>query len=402
VTKHQDLAEAQRKQRKQLKKVESARAKLDKAAQKLSVLESALTVLAQADQAAHAQPPDPDAPQPTDLRRARVIFNPKSKGAIEGDYSLQQIIDCLRSYGIEGEMTEKTSGKNARKLAKDAVKQGIGLVVVAGGDGTIEDVARQLVGSETTLGIIPMGTMNNLARSLGVPLNLVDACALLSTGITRHIDVGRLITADKPNGVYFLEMAGVGLSAHALNFGEGFMKGQWVKLLEAMGNAFASKIDTVTITYDDDEPFQAQTHVVTIVNSPLFAGNMFIGPDAKMDDGMLDVAIYSGMSKIDLEHHFRTIAAGKRVDDARITFRHIRRIRVSTNEALAANADLDVFPPQQIWDIAIVPGALSVIVGKGIGLTLPVESATTVPPLSGPQPAPTPDNGVVGTQPAVA
>jgi YegS/Rv2252/BmrU family lipid kinase len=395
ATRREALARAQRKQRKQLKKAEIARAQLDSATKKLGTLEAAIALLVQSDQAAQPSLPEQTALKTPDLRHALVIFNPKSKGAINGTYEPTQIIDCLRSYGIDGELAAKTSGKSARKLAKDAVKQGVGLVIVAGGDGTIEDVAGQLVGSETTLGIIPLGTMNNLARSLGVPLNLADACALLRTGLSRHIDVGRVITADNPNGAYFLEMAGVGLSAHALNFGEGFMKGQWVKLLEALGNAFASTIDTVSIAYDDDAPFQVQTHVVTVVNAPLFAGNMFIGPDAKMDDGVLDVALYGGMSKIDLEHHFRTIAAGKRVDDPRITFRRVQRIRVSSSVALAANADLDIFPPQLIWDISIMPGALSVIVGNGVGLTLPVESASIVPPLTGPQPVLATANGLV-------
>jgi hypothetical protein len=84
------------------------------------------------------------------------------------------------------------------------------------------------------------------------------------------------------------------------------------------------------------------------------------------------------------------------VDDPRITFRRVRRIRVSSSAALAANADLDVFPPQLIWNISIVPGALSVIVGNGVGLTLPVESASIVPPLTGPQPALATANGLVG------
>jgi len=396
ATRREALAQAQRKQRKQLKKAEAARAQLDAATQKLGTLEAEITLLVQADHAASLPLSEQQAAQVPNLRRALLIFNPKAKGAIDGTYEPAQIVDCLRSYGIAGELAAKTSGKSARKLAKAAVQQGIGLVIVAGGDGTIEAVAGQLIGSETTLGIIPLGTMNNLARSLGVPLNLDAACALMHTGISRHIDVGRVITADNPNGAYFLEMAGVGLSAHALNFGEGFMKGQWVKLLEALGNAFASTIDTVSIAYDDDAPFQVQTHVVTIVNAPLFAGNMFIGPDAKMDDGVLDVALYGGMSKIDLEHHFRTIAAGKRVDDPRITFRRVRRIRVSSSAALAANADLDVFPPQLIWDISIVPGALSVIVGNGVGLTLPFESASIVPPLTGPQPVLATANGLVG------
>jgi YegS/Rv2252/BmrU family lipid kinase len=394
--KRQALAHAQRQQRQQLKKAEVARAQLDTATQKLSTIEATITRLVQSEQVMKPPLPEQAVAKTADMRQALVIFNPKSKGAIKGNYSAKQIIECLRSYGIVGKLAAKTSGKDVRTLAKAAAKQGVGLVIAVGGDGTIEDVARQLIGSETTLGIIPLGTMNNLARSLGVPLNLDDACALLRTGISRHIDVGRVITADNPNGVYFLEMAGVGLSAHALNFGEGFMKGQWVKLLEALGNAFASTIDRVSISYDDDAPIQVQTHVVTIVNSPLFAGNMFIGPDAKMDDGVLDVALYSGMSKIDLQHHFRRIAAGKRVDDPRITFRRVRRIRVSSSAALAANADLDVFAPQQVWEIAIMPGALSVIVGNGIGLTLPVESAVVVPPLTGPQPTRATANEVIG------
>jgi YegS/Rv2252/BmrU family lipid kinase len=392
ATRREALAQAQRKQ---LKKAEVARAQLDAATQKLGKLEAAIALLVQSDHAASLPLSEQKAVQAPDLRRALLIFNPKAKGALDGTSSADLIIDCLRSYGIAAKLAPKTLGKSARKLAKAAMQQGIGLVIVAGGDGTIEDVAEQLVGSETTLGIIPLGTMNNLARSLGVPLNLDAACALLHTGISRHIDVGRIITADNPNGVYFLEMAGVGLSAHALNFGEGFMKGQWVKLLEALGNAFASTIDTVSIAYDDDAPFEVQTHVVTIVNAPLFAGNMFIGPDAKMDDGVLDVALYGGMSKIDLEHYFRTIAAGKRMDDPRITFRRVRRIRVSSSAALAANADLAVFPPQRIWDISIVPGALSVMVGNGVGLNLPVESATVVPPLTGPQPVLATANDVV-------
>jgi diacylglycerol kinase family enzyme len=238
-----------------------------------------------------------------------------------------------------------------------------------------------------------MGTMNNLARSLGIPLNLDDACALLRMGFTRHIDVGRIRTTDKPKGVYFLEMAGIGLSAHALPLSQDAKKGRWGKLLSSMGNAFAAHIGTLTISYDDETEFQAHTHVVTIANAPLFGENMFIGPDTKMDDGVLDVALYRDMSKFDLEQHFMAIATGKRVDDPRISFRHVRRIRVSANEPIVANADLAILAPQPTWEIAVVPCALAVIAGNGIGLTLPVESAVVVPPLAGPQPLLIASNG---------
>jgi YegS/Rv2252/BmrU family lipid kinase len=386
LSKPEALARAQNKQAKQLKKAEVARHRLEKASLKLHKLEAEIAALVQPPAATHTQPAVQTTPQPARLRRARVIYNPHSKGAIDGTNLPEQITDCLRTYGIEAEITLKTSGKVARKLAKAAVKQGADMLIVAAGDGTIEDVAGTLVGTKTALGIIPIGTMNNLARSLGVPLNLDDACALLGMGITRHIDIGRIITIDKPQGVYFLEMAGVGLSALAAPLGQDAEKGRWAKMVVALGKALAFKGTTVAITCDDGAEFQAQTQVVTVSNTPLFAENMFIGPDAKLDDGLLDVAFYADMSKTDLERHFLAIANGKRIDDSRITFKRVRRIRIRTNEPLAANADLNVLAPQQIWEIEVVPGALSAVVGKGIGLTLPVESVPSVPPLAGPQP----------------
>jgi diacylglycerol kinase (ATP) len=393
LTKPQTLARAQRKQAKQFKKTEVARSQLEKARLKLHTLEAALAALVRPHDATYTPTNGLISPQPAKLRRARVIFNPQSKGAVDGTCRPEQIADCLRGYGIEAEITLKTSGKIARELAKTAAKQGMDLVIVAAGDGTIEDVAGQLVGTKTALGIIPIGTMNNLARSLGVPLNLEDACALLGTGITRHIDVGRITTTDKPKGVYFLEMAGVGLSALAAPLGQDAEKSRWTKLVEGLSKALAFKGADVAITCDDGEEFQTHTQVVTVSNAPLFAENMLVGPDAKLDDGLLDVAFYAGMSHTDLERHFMAIANGKRVDDPRIAFRRVRRIRICASEPLAANADLHVLAPQQVWEIAITPSALSAVVGKGIGLDLPVEAVPSVPPLAGPQPTQTTDDG---------
>jgi YegS/Rv2252/BmrU family lipid kinase len=295
-------------------------------------------------------------------------------------------VGCLRAYGIDVEIGLKTSGKVARKLAKRAVKQGTDLVIVAAGDGTIEDVASQLVGTKTALGIIPLGTMNNIARSLGVPLNLDDACALLSMETTRQIDIGRVITKDKPQGSYFLETAGVGLSALAAPLGQAMEKGRWAMLLKTLGKFLAFKATTVAVSCDGGEVLEAHTQVVTVSNAPLFAKNMLIAPDAKMDDGLLDVAIYDGMSKLELERHFIAIADGKRVDEPHISFRRVQRVRITADVPLEANADLEVLARQQVWEIDIMPRALAAVVGKGIALTIPVEAARVVPPLSGPQP----------------
>jgi diacylglycerol kinase family enzyme len=92
-------------------------------------------------------------------------------------------------------------------------------------------------------------------------------------------------------------------------------KGRWAQLVATFGKALTFKATNVAVACDDGEILQSQTQVVTISNAPLFAKNMLIAPDAKMDDGLLDVACYADMDKLALERHFLSIADGTRVDD---------------------------------------------------------------------------------------
>ena len=385
------LMDAQMRHAKLLKKIEKARARLEKANRKLWVLESKIANLVHQNNNSHAQPPAHTTPG-AGIRSARLIFNPKSKGALDGTFRLEEIVSYLRSYRFDVEIGVKTTGDAVRELTKEAVKRETDLVIVAAGDGTIEDVIDPLIRTKTALGIIPIGTMNNIARSLGVPLNLKDACDLLGMGTTRYIDVGRVITHDKPQGVHFLESAGVGLSALSVPIGQDEEKGRWVLLLGALGKALLFKGANVTITCDNSVVVHLHTQVVTISNAPLFGKNMLIAPDAKLDDGLLDVAIYDDMGKLELERHFLAIADGKRVDNPRVSFRRVQHVCVTSDEILEATADLRVLAGQQVWDIDILPRSLKVVAGKGIALTLPVDVVPSVPPLSGPQPSRNPVN----------
>jgi diacylglycerol kinase (ATP) len=386
-TKNQDsLAEAQRRHARRLKKVEKAWARLEKARRKLWRLEGELAALTSRSEDAQTRAPGQGVSPRDTHRQARLIFNPLSKSVRDGTHRLEEIVACLHSYGFVVEIGVKTSGRTARALAKAAVKQGADLVIVAGGDGTIEDIIGELVGTKTALGILPIGTMNNVARALGVPLNLEDASALLGMGTLRSIDVGRVITQSKPREVHFLETAGVGLSALAAQMGQAEEKGRWAPLLKALGKTLVFSGTNVAIACDDHAELRLDTQVVTISNAPLFGKNMLIAPDAKMDDGLLDVAIYDGMSKLDLARHLMAIANGQRIDDPHVSFQRVRHVRISASAPLQANADLHLIAEQQVWDIDVLPRALSTVVGNGMALTLPVEAAPSVPPLSGPQP----------------
>lgn len=169
--------------------------------------------------------------------------------------------------------------------------------------------------------------------------------------------------------------------------GEDAEKGRWANLFSKLGDFFAFTSARVTVSCDEnDAEIQAQTHMVTISNGPLFGSNMLIAPNAKMDDGLLDVAIYAGMELVDLTRYFIGVTNGGRVNDARVHCRRVRRVRVTADIPLAVNADLDVLAEQHTWEIEVAPRALSVVVGNGLALTLPVTVAPVTPPLAGPPP----------------
>lgn len=376
---------AQAKHAEQLRQVEQAQDQLATVHQKLAAIEAELAILARQQVAAAHQ-------QATTTAGVTLILNPAAKYFLDGIHSPEQIVAALRTVGIVPQLELTTPTINAYELARKAVDRGDQLVIAAGGDGTIEEVATALIHTPATLGILPLGTMNNLARALGIPLDLPNAALLLAMRTTRRIDVGRVLTLDDAREGYFLETAGIGLSAVAAPMGEDAEKGRWTDAFSKLGEFLAFTSVGVTIQYDEEEaPHQTRTHMVTISNAPLFGNNMLIAPAAKSDDGLLDVAVYEGMELVDLTRYFFGISGGGRVTEPRVHYQRARRVRVTADAPLAVNADLDVLTQQHSWEIEIVPRALSVVVGNGLALSLPVTAAPVAPPLTGPQLAPTTD-----------
>ncbi len=377
--------------RQQLETVEAAQDNLVAAHEKLLRLEEELARLVPRQSPAA---PD-DLPNVTPLPAATrvtsfapspiLILNPAAKCFLDGLHTPAEIVAVLEAVGFAPQLAMTTLEVDAYQLAQQAIADGAALVIAAGGDGTIEEVAAALVGSEVALGVLPLGTMNNISRVLGIPLDLANAAFVLAMGAIRHIDVGYVQTPDHSTDGYFLETAGIGLSAIAAPMGEAVEKGRWSDVFIKLGEFFAGTSAQVTVYCDGDRLLQAQTHTVTISNAPLYGNNMLIAPDAKIDDGFLDLAIYVDMELVDLTRYFYAISGGGRMTEPRIIRRRARRIEITTDIPLAVNADLDVLDKQQRWIIESKPRALTVVVGNGLGLTLPVTAAPATPPLAGPQ-----------------
>jgi len=392
------LEDARSKHKRLAKKVETTQAKLEKRTRKLCALESKIAKL---EQRAHERATEPSERAPKNkqsLRAARLIFNPESGADSKDPDALEKIVDLLRAHGIRAKVNIRTSGATVRRFAKAAADNKEELVIVAGGDGTIEEAASQLVGTKTTLGILAVGTMNNVARSLGIPLDLDDACAMLGAGSARQIDMGHVITGEKQHGDHFLETAGVGLTAIAFSAGKAVRKGPFMGLPHALRKLFDSKPSPVQIDLDGGETVLANSQLVTVSNAPLMGLNFLVAPEAKMDDGLLDVAVYDGMGKTELLDYLLKIKDGKRVENPKVVFYQTRKVKIQCQDDRPTDSDTHSLKVQNALSVEVVPQALSIVVGKGIALNLPVEAVQSVPSLSGPQPKSRDGNGAAQSE----
>lgn len=386
----------QRKHEKLLDRVEKTAARLERRKARFLALESEIADIESRLSAPRKGRLGQQAPGDGKLKRARLIFNPVSGRDNEDNAArLAKIVSSLRAHGIEARVGLKTSGAAARQLARKAVDAGDALVVVAGGDGTIGEVAAQLVGSNTVLGIIPTGTMNNVARSLGVPLGIDDACALIGMGTTRHIDMGRVTSDNDTNAEYFLECAGVGLSAIAAMAGQSFEKRHWRVVPRALRKFFEAKLGTIVVEMDG-QVVEASTRMVTVSNAPLMGSKMLAVPGGKMDDGLLDVQVYDGMGNAALVKHFMAASSGS--PDSLKTYR-VRKVRITADEKVLTNSDMNVTPERHVIEMEVVPKALAIIVGNGIGLSVPVESAPDAPTFAADPPLTTAESAKPAEEP---
>src|SRR5438094_95633 len=145
-------------------------------------------------------------------RRALLIVNSKSGPRHDSLLRVRELVALLATHGVDAEVRVKLRKKQARKDARQAAQAGYPLVIAAGGDGTVEAVAAGLVGTKAALGIVPLGTYNNVAHCLGIPDDIAAACALIGAGAPHAIDVGIVRARGKKKPKVFLESAIVGLT----------------------------------------------------------------------------------------------------------------------------------------------------------------------------------------------
>jgi diacylglycerol kinase (ATP) len=326
-----------------------------------------------AERLATALPSQPGAERAR--RRALLIINTKSGPQNDSLGRVREVVDLLARQGIDVDVRVKLRKKQARAEARRAAGRGIPLVIAAGGDGTVEAVAAGLVGSESVLGIVPLGTYNNVAGCLGLPFDAAEACALIGAGPMRRIDVGRVTAQGRKRPRVFLEMAAVGVTAALMPAGQDAKKGAWDTAAQAVPDAVGMRPTPAVLRLDGRvAERQAHTLLVEVANAPLMGPAFRAAPHARMDDGLLDVAVYHDLSPAGLAARLVALQAGAQDTDERIERSRVQRLELRTATPLPVMADSKVIGTTPAR-FEVLPGALRVIAGHGPGLLHPVGEA---------------------------
>jgi YegS/Rv2252/BmrU family lipid kinase len=276
-----------------------------------------------------------DAPRRVSSRRIRVLFNPHagSKGPIPINHASEDDVrTAMAHYALGDELIVTPSEEEAIAATREAVAQGYDIVVAAGGDGTLDAVAGQLLNQRTALGILPLGSIMNVARMLGIPRDLDSAAAIIAAGHVRAIDVG------EAKGKLFYEGGSVGLKAAVFREAQKMDAGYYRSLLAALWTLVRYRPPRM-ILYLDDRVLTTRALTVSVANGPYAGLGFTVSPDALLDDGLFDVVVFSRFSRGELVRHFAAIAFGRRRYTARTTTYRSSWVRVEGVHPLPCRAD---------------------------------------------------------------
>jgi YegS/Rv2252/BmrU family lipid kinase len=207
--------------------------------------------------------------------------------------------------------------------------------VVMSGDGLVGAVGGALAQTGGTMGIIPGGRGNDLARVLGIPREPAGSVAVLADGHEREIDIG------EANGRRFLCIASFGFDSEANRVANEakLIRGNLVYAYAAFRTLASWKPAAFTVVIDGGEPFEFRGYSVAVANSRAFGGGMFIAPHAELDDGLLDVITVSDVSKLRYISNLPKVFKGEHIDNDEVTEMRGATVEVSADQDFAVYAD---------------------------------------------------------------
>lgn len=287
----------------------------------------------------------------------KIVANPVAGRGKVGKI-LPQLRRLFDTNNLKYEIALTDAPGHATVLTKEAAEAGWANIIAVGGDGTMNEVLNGIMDTPASMGFIPAGTGNDLARSLAIPLNIKEAVSVFATGEITPMDIGQ----DRDG--YFSIILGLGFPSDVMqhvNTSKNILRGPLA--ITASIIQVVNKLRPYPVHIEmDNETLDTTVMGIFILNTRFTGGGLQIAPEAKYDDGILDVVIMHEMGKLDFLSTLPKAYKGTHLSNPRCEIFHTKRIKVTTAEPLRKLFDGNVFGESPV-DARVLPAALKVWVG---------------------------------------
>lgn len=290
-----------------------------------------------------------------------VIINPYA-GKRNGKGVVQEIKAGIVRHGLDAHVSITESPRHATLLAQEATSR---VVVAAGGDGTVNEVVNGLIGTSKTLGVLPIGSGNDLIKSIGVPRDIDSALRTIAGGKSIRIDCGTVKCGGSNR--YFANGVGIGFDAAVAERTRQitFLRGTALYIMavfQTLGKYIAPEF-TISI---DSRSTTSHNLLIAIGNGRCAGGGFYLTPDAKTSDGLLDICMIADLPVRRILSIMPKVMKGRHTDSSEVTMRLGRRISVKAEDPFFVHADGEIVGRNvQSVEVGIVEKAISVLVGAG-------------------------------------
>lgn len=267
-----------------------------------------------------------------DKVKLAIILNPAARGA-----RTRLFEEKLRSLtGVETFLVTSRP-REAVNLARQLTQDGYSTIVAAGGDGTVNEVVNGIAGLDVSLGILPIGTMNVFACELGLQTQQFERCwEIIQEGFTRSIDLAIA------NDQYFVQLAGIGLDALAVKETDVNVRKTIgpISYIFAAAQIIGRPAPRLEICFNELETMGGC--FVLVGNGRFYGGPLSFFPDARNDDGLLDVLVFRHQGYLDIIRYLQGVLIGNHADFSDIEYRQIRSLRVISDRSVPVEIDGEV------------------------------------------------------------
>jgi YegS/Rv2252/BmrU family lipid kinase len=294
--------------------------------------------------------------------RAKLIFNTASGKPEESPQQLVSILSEMQDHQILPEVYTVRPESKLESVVQDAIKAGIKLIVVAGGDGTIDSVVGAMVGRDAILGIIPTGTRNNVAFNLGITGDIANSVTLLRKGHQLKIDVGRVHCGHSRH--WFLEAAALGLLSDLYPLADDIQHGNLTMIGELLSTLVSATPSQLHITLDEHKHLDTTAHMLLVSNMPFLGPRFQISPKVSFKDGYLDLFTFSDMNKLNMISYAMLAQIGL-IENIGIKHYRVKHLTIRSLPQMPILAD-GVLRGQGSLSVRMYPRALTVMAGSAL------------------------------------